>query len=768
MSLLILRPRYAEKAYARAANAFSELYFKTCGKDPIVGLDDDGVSDLVLIGSDAVNDFLMNEMLECRIDDLGIRYGTDDYCIRTYKSGERRVLILAGGRGRSTVYAVYDYFERFVGCHYFWDGDVIPKVESVPLEGIDVVEAPRFEFRGLRYFAHRGLKRFQAELWSLDDWKREIDFLMKKRLNFFMLRIGMDDTWQRAFPDIVPYPDGFADHTDMHGYDDRSDIFPLKYRGELRVKVMEYARENDLLSPTDCGTMTHWYSRTPVEFLQAEKPEFLGQADNQYNSNDTGKVFDFRIQKNMDDYMKLTETMAEQFDDNNYLFHTIGLGERRIYKDNAKNFALKKACYRRIAQNLRQRYPNSKLLIGSWDFTGWWQPSEVAEFVKELDPERTIIFDYTSEGRDDTQNFTNWGIVGKFPWIFGLFHGYLPNSELRGPYDRTAERLKIAKDDPFCKGMILWPELSHSDPIVLEYLSANAWSPLESSVEKLVEGYCSARYGALSERMNECWQSFLPFMKLGDWGGFTKRDDATQEAFATTDHYLTHHDYWTYPFRFLYLDDADYDKAFFTETIAAAKPHFNALSRLTDELTQIACEQNDTFVLRDSIDIVRTICGQLLNYMFATALYGMRDKSELSKLRDVYLRLMTLLADLLSFNDDFSVAKTLETLKKEATVNPNAEITLKNNISNSYCWQYCTELFDYMFIDASRLALDYIISPYPREELELKIGKLYEGHKIDERFMNTPFSQMKHECSRSLGAVMHDIAQEIPNVGKLI
>ena len=26
----------------------------------------------------------------------------------------------------------------------------------------------------LRYFAHRGLKRFQAEHWSLADWQREI------------------------------------------------------------------------------------------------------------------------------------------------------------------------------------------------------------------------------------------------------------------------------------------------------------------------------------------------------------------------------------------------------------------------------------------------------------------------------------------------------------------------------------------------------------------------------------------------------------------
>ena len=39
----------------------------------------------------------------------------------------------------------------------------------VVVGGMDVVETPRFRYRGLRYFAHRGLHRFQAEHWDLDD-----------------------------------------------------------------------------------------------------------------------------------------------------------------------------------------------------------------------------------------------------------------------------------------------------------------------------------------------------------------------------------------------------------------------------------------------------------------------------------------------------------------------------------------------------------------------------------------------------------------------
>lgn len=113
---------------------------------------------------------------------------------------------MADARPRAALYAVYRYFEKFCGCRWFWDGDRIPK-RNLPLQNIDLTESPVFEYRGIRYFAHRSLHRFQAEHWSLEDWKTEIDLMVKKRLNLFMLRIGVDDVFQKAFPDTVSDPD---------------------------------------------------------------------------------------------------------------------------------------------------------------------------------------------------------------------------------------------------------------------------------------------------------------------------------------------------------------------------------------------------------------------------------------------------------------------------------------------------------------------------------------------------------------------------------
>ena len=59
MSILIIKPHTGEIAYEKAAEAFQDMYQKVTGISLPVATEDDGVSDLVLIGSDAVNDIAL-------------------------------------------------------------------------------------------------------------------------------------------------------------------------------------------------------------------------------------------------------------------------------------------------------------------------------------------------------------------------------------------------------------------------------------------------------------------------------------------------------------------------------------------------------------------------------------------------------------------------------------------------------------------------------------------------------------------------------------
>ena len=757
MKKLILAPNKGEKAYARAAEAFADMYFKVTGTVLPIVYQDDGVSDLYVIGSDAVNTWLVERMLSGEIKGFGIRYGTDDYCIRSISEGGRNVVILAGGRGRSTVYAVYDFFERFADCHYFWDGDVIGHRDEINADGADILEIPRFNYRGLRYFAHRGLHRFQAEHWGFEDWKTEIDWMVKKRLNFFMLRIGMDDLWQRVFPDDVPYPDQDEKNSDRIGYNDRTIFWSLQYRGELRKKLLEYAFEYDLMHPEDCGTMTHWYSPTPTEFF--DKVKFLDQSDRRYSKPET-QIFDIRDDGQMDNYMKLTEGYVNEYNPNASIFHTIGMAERFMLPDRDSNMRLKLFAYRRIAQSLREKYPNSKLMIASWDFIGWWRPEEIQALLREFDPERTMLLDYTSDIDDPDQSFLNWGTVGKFPWIFGLFHAYEPESSLKGQYDRNDERLRVAADDPMCQGMIFWPELSHSDPLILEYLTENAWRPLTMTIEQIAERFCTRRYGDRAEKMNEIWQKALPLIKSEDWGGLSQRDLSDPEAKKYNRHMDVHRKMW-----FNY-------ESFLAEKDQGKLAHFKYKLEQYREVVPVSIEVldmiaklpkayfEDPFILRDAIDLARTAIGRYMQRLMMQAkLYeadGEREK--IAPLRDTFMPLICDMAELLGYNSDFSMYESLERLKKEAPVNKNFERTLKKNVLNYYCRQYAYEPTKYLYIKECELAFSEIITG-EKHEAEYK--------RLLDEFYATPLSQMKAEPEGDLQGVISRAADTLRSAGEL-
>lgn len=755
--MIILKPSNCHAAYVKAAEVFAELYQKVTNKEITITETDDGKSDLIVIGSDAVNDFLMNEVFELNISDLGIRYGTEDFCILSHQKDSRKVLILAGGRGRSTLYAVYDYFERFLGCHYFWDGDVIPRHDDIPMDNIHIIESPHFDYRGLRYFAHRGLKRFQAEHWSFEDWKRELDWMSKKKLNFLMLRIGMDDIWQRAFPDDVPYPDGFRTITgkDANGFDDRSDFWTLKYRGELKIKVLEYARTLDLMYPTDCGTMTHWYSRTPEEFLKNRKPSFCTQEIEMYTGSDTGRVFDFTKQENMDYYMRLTETMVEQHEKDTALFHTIGLGERMMYKDRRKNFALKQIAYRRIAENIRLRYPNSKLMLASWDFAGTWTPEEVQNLIKELDPERTLILDYTSEGRDPENTFLKWGVNEKFPWIFGLFHAYEAESDLRGPYDLSNERLKVAASDPYCNGMVLWPELSHSDPLILEYLTTNAWSPLKKSVPEILKEFCENRYGKYAEQMNDSWQHLLPLIKLGDWGGFTNRKPEDEQYWDYFNGWHSHQDIWTKPLHFLNGKPFVKDHVnFFDHRLPITLPTLDDAVLSLRMLHKNKEALKEPFILRDAVDMTRTVLGRMLNFLWIKAIKVVDDTVALCTVKDLYFETLDIMTDLLSTNPDFSLLKSLRDLQATAPTNPEFEATLKRNILNNYCSQPAYELVAYQYKAEAETIFEHMLKTQNYSDCDFM--EIFA--KLSDRFQKTPLTEMQPTKTSDLASLIKKAA----------
>lgn len=700
----ILTPPAGEKAYQIAGAEFAALWEQVTGQRPVLrqAASDQPTAppgDVVLIGSDAVHPVVHRLIRDAALEGLNLQYGGDNYRLLSVRHEERDVLILAGGSGRSTIYAVYDFFRRRAGVEYFWDGDRIPQRDTIELAGLDVLEQPHFNYRGLRYFAHRGLHRFQAEHWDLDDWKREIDWLLKERFNLFMLRTGIDDLFQRAFPGQVPYPpsDGRDPDAADRSYDDRTSFWALRYRGELRREVLQYARDRGLLHPEDAGTITHWYSHTPSSFYTSH-PEFPVITDQKSGyQRSTQAIWDIEAQQTWDAYWKLTETHIRDFGGGvPRLFHTIGMAERTFGSSDRDNLQRKLYVYRKTQQMIRECYPDVPLLIASWDFIGWkWTDEDVRRLTTEFDPRRTIIHEYTADMCDKV-TYRDWGLVGRFPWIFGIFHSFARNSDIHEDYTILSARLEEAAADPQCCGLVLWSEISHSDTFLLEYLAENSWCPQTLAASDAVDRYCRTRYPSeLGAAMRPVWTAFLPLAQTVHWSIKSPErtvvfDEPQFRLLASGLATLT-------PQRL--------------EALGAARrrvaPELTAAPATLAQLAGLsAAWYADELWRRDALDMARTVANRALFVSLAQGAARMEawrqnqaEAAAIERIAEVNRGLFDALADVLAQSEEFSMEATLRRLERAGElggvapqVNPHSEQTLKSNAENNYCRSHHYEL----------------------------------------------------------------------------
>ena len=591
---------------------------------------------------------------------------------------------ITGANMRSVMYGVYDLLERRAGCRWFWDGDVVPKKDAIDLSGLDIYEESRFDYRGIRYFAHRGLMRFQAEHWGPEEWKREIDWCLKKRLNLFMLRIGQDDLFQKAFPEICAYPDASkALPSQGELFDNRSLFWPLEYRGALRKEIMDYAFARGLMAPEDFGTMTHWYSRTPQDFLDKMKPDFLPQSTGTYGEP-TGLVWDIRKKKWMDAYWQLTDTAIREYGREG-LLHTIGIAERKVTTNRAENLRLKVTWTEMLINEAKARHPTATRLLAGWDLYCMKEAAEVRRFLSGI-PEDVIIWDYEADAYIRT-NFTEWDVIGKRPYTFGVFMTYEAGLDMRTDYDLLAARQRLVADDPMCKGYILWPESSHTDSLGLEWFAQNAWRADRPDVRATVESYCASRYPAEAKVMSDLWLSTLPIST-------NMQERWRRNAFLTV--------------------MRDFGEGHVRPAARALWPApkpdavFAALPKVVAALKSLDWNR-DEMLRRDMMDIARVWADRLAveaeNRMVHAYLrwLGGEDSAKPEVLREggVARARLSALAGILAVHPDFSICDTYERLRQiHPITNPDFASVLVDNAANFYCASHQAELAAHCYLPA--------------------------------------------------------------------
>ena len=666
--------------------------------------------------------------------------GKDAYAITSEGAGAK----IVGSNVRSVWYGLYDLLERRGGCRWFWDVDVVPQRDEIDLSGLDVKEEAHFEYRGIRYFAHRGLTRFQAEHWGPEDWKREIDWCLKRRLNVFMLRIGQDDLFQRTFPETVAYPDPSKDLPGHgKGYDNRTLFWSLQYRGKLRHDLQRYGFDRGLMIPEDFGTMTHWYSRTPEDFLEKKNPPFLPQATEGY-AEKNGLVWDIRDDKWADEYWKLTQTAVEAYGEGKAqqrLLHTIGLGERRCFTNRQDNLDLKIKSLRKFLDRAHRDYPNAKNLLAGWDFYFTWHPEEVQALVKTLDPKRDIIWDYEGDSTRDYRpemqglggnNFTKWGVMGKFPYTYSIFLAFESALDLRANYPLIEERQRLIQDDPACVGYILWPEASHTDTLALRFFTANAWSAKPVAYEAVLDEFCASRYGDQAEAMKRIWRKVVPMSYLLDWG------HSYGSTFTSTSLVSFQHG----------------GKPLAGETLERWRKALADVRKVFAALAEIRWEGEA--IRRDAVDLARTALdrwlvfdAQMLDRDFKAWQTGAADGADLPARGERMARRADLMADLLAIHTDYSLWESYLRLDAiEKVTNPHFPQVLLENAANGYCRSHQYELAHHLYAPRAHRVAETVAARIAQGDRKTKLSLKPCDSEI-EALLARPLASLKPTLPRT-------------------
>ncbi len=372
-----------------------------------------------------------------------------------------------------------------------------------------------------------------------------------------------------------------------------------------------------------------------------------------------------------------------------------------------------------------------------------WRADEVPELLKELDPANTIILEYTTDSKSENSNFTTWGLSRRFPWIFGIFQGLESECDLGFDFAFTEAQIHQLDADPMCKGMVMWSESSHANPLLLEFLAVHATSSGSFSVEK----FCADRYGETAAPMQELWQMILPGLAVNSWEH--DRNNPLGEIFRFHFNLLSN---------IFHYNRLDRDKLMEACRAKAAKlpplPGFFAKAA--------AIESSDDMVKRDLIDLCRTHLMNLISRercLLQLELCQWRQGGEFHGDPPRLVHLIKAMRELLGTHPDYSLNESLRKLSSKRAINPYSESTLKSNAENNYCRSYIYELYQSIYISEAEFYANWIndtIHSGDRSRMECKEEFARVQAEIRDRFYATPLAELA-PSSRILSTVLEQI-----------
>ncbi len=414
--------------------------------------------------------------------------GLDGFLIETLKLDNRDVLILGGSQDRSALYAVYSLLEGVLGVGFFRDGEQIPDMPTIELPDIKIAERPRFSDR---QEGNGCIYRYSTFYWTWEDWKRELDWRAKRRVNMIWpFNVGGDITGSiLAEWGVLPKPKAPSELTSLH-----EQAFEYAHKIGIRIPcILPNGAMPDAFFkkyPGCRSLLIQWSELAPTRQIHPGDPmfrrlivDYIRHYRERYGT-DHLYIADFAPES----------MILEGADDPN---------EARL------NFA------RGVSDAIREADPEGVWLPSTWPFDFdaeppmRWTIDDVREYLDAITTQ-FVVWDAWSEeaAKYEPTDF----FFGK-PWGFGILYTFGGNGYLHGDVAGLIDQVHSLIENPKADRCVLFssmPEMIQYNGFYLELCAQLSWDPSRVTLDGYLEDYCVHRYGEeIGRNLKPAWGDLL-------------------------------------------------------------------------------------------------------------------------------------------------------------------------------------------------------------------------------------------------------------------
>ena len=452
------------------------------------------------------------------LTDPGTLEGHDGYTLSSLKSGGRAVLALAGSNRSSAPYPVYHLLEHEFGCGFFQDGDFIPTKDTLTVRALRVEESSRFMERyGVSPLTTGGWYT-PGQLYSYEDWKQTIDWMVKHRLNFIThisTQGATELVRQRALQRF---------HGEEPTYQ-ASDTKPPYHARQVKLekRVLAYVRSLGVVAPI-------WVKHAPhLKFeVRMNRPQ-TGEGDYVTNFSLSHPGYSRWIQLFIEEHIK-------EFGTDHYYG---GVGEpysEQRFPEGAVFDDFLAASARYPLEAVKRADPEGISTITGWPFLYWGNNvARMKGYMDNVGGDDFRVLDCGSAGTE-AGNFY-WGR----PWVAGgvlFFGGDFTYFGDYANHQKGVQKLLANPKADKCVGIAYNSELIDYNSLTFEFVSRASWN-LDVDIDAYHKHYARIRYGeALAPVMEtvvdtiykSCYQSPDSLMRWPIYSLYQRLDPRDRRA----------------------------------------------------------------------------------------------------------------------------------------------------------------------------------------------------------------------------------------------